>query len=208
MDDFFARVTSRKHAWPAGRADLHWHILHTPAAVGQLTDPYRELVDRPGLAWVEERWMHTTILHGGPMQEYRPGEIDAILARVRQECTAVEPFELTYDRPTPGTVAVERAARPGAPGRRLWELTARIDAEVTGNRFPLIPAAWYPHTSLAYGVSGPERPDRSAIKVALSDVQDGPVTLTVDRMALVAQSHDGRHITWEHLADVSLGGSR
>lgn len=27
MDDFFARVEGRSHAWPAGRRDLHWLII-------------------------------------------------------------------------------------------------------------------------------------------------------------------------------------
>ncbi|MEU4507584.1 2'-5' RNA ligase family protein [Streptomyces sp. NPDC024089] len=207
IEDFFAGVV---HRWPAGRADLHWHILFAPEVVEeQLVGPYREITHRPGLAPVEARWVHTTVMHGGPMDEYKPGEIDTIMDRVAAECAQIAPIDLTFDRPTPGRVAMECAARPGAPGRRLWELTTRIDQEVTGNRFPQIPARWYPHASLAYGVAGPdsERADRQAMKVLLSDHPGQPVVLRADRITLVAQSHDLQHITWEHLADVTLGGS-
>lgn len=63
MEDFFEEVESRKQAWPAGRADLHWHILFDPAVLQeQLAGPYREITHRPGLAPVEVRWMHTTLV--------------------------------------------------------------------------------------------------------------------------------------------------
>ncbi|MFD4764278.1 2'-5' RNA ligase family protein [Streptomyces sp. NPDC058439] len=204
IEDFFSTVEGR---WPAGRADLHWHILGAPEVVEELlVAPYKEITHRPGLAPVEARWIHTTVMHGGPMEQYQPGEIDMIVDRVRQACEEIAPFDLNFDVPVPGRVSVGCAARPGAPGRRLWELTTRIDGEVTGGRFPVIPQSWHPHSSLAYGVAGPERADRQTMKVLLSDHQGGPVVLRADTISLVAQSHDRQHITWEHLADVRLGG--
>ncbi|MFE7113198.1 2'-5' RNA ligase family protein [Streptomyces sp. NPDC057575] len=203
IEDFFATVEAR---WPAGRADLHWHLLFPPEQVEELlTAPYREITHRPGLAPVEARWVHTTVMHGGPTAEYLPGEIDAILDRVRQECREVGPIDFTFDRPSPGRVAVECAARPGEPGRRLWELTTRIDQEVTGSRFPVLPRSWYPHSTLAYGVAGPDRAERQTMKVLLSDHPGEPVVLRADTLVLVSQSHDRKFITWERLAEVKLG---
>ncbi|MGQ7754820.1 2'-5' RNA ligase family protein (plasmid) [Streptomyces sp. WC2508] len=204
IEDFFAGVEGR---WPAGRADLHWHILFAPEMTEEhLVAPYREVTHRPGLAPVEARWVHTTVMHGGPVAEYAPGEIDTIVDRVRQECQAIAPIDLTFDRPSPGRVAVECAARPGAPGRRLWELTTRVDREVTGGRFPLTPKSWYPHASIAYGVTGPARANQQSVKALLSDHPGQPVVLRADSISLVAQSHDRQHITWEHLANVRLNG--
>lgn len=77
---------------------------------------------------------------------------------------------------------------------------------VTDTRFPLRPPVYFPHASLAYGVAGEVRPDRLSMKALLSDLPVGPVTLPVTRLSLVAQSHDGRHITWTHLGDAVLGG--
>ncbi|MFC6136499.1 MULTISPECIES: 2'-5' RNA ligase family protein [Streptomyces] len=206
MDDFFERVLTRTQAWPLGRSDLHWHILHDPTVVEEkLSGPYRELTSRPGLGRVEAQWLHTTLMHGGPMDEYKPGEVEAIIERVAEQCASISPFELTYERPAIGNVAVELAAHPGREARRLWEITTNVDAEVTGGRFPRMPSAYYPHASLAYGVAGSERPDRLTMKVLLSDHPGGPVTLPVDRISLVAQRHDARFITWTHIADVRLG---
>ncbi|MFF2941255.1 hypothetical protein ACFVSQ_15580 [Streptomyces niveus] len=40
MDDFFAKVMGRTHAWPAGRRDLHWHLLPSKEEAEALTEPY------------------------------------------------------------------------------------------------------------------------------------------------------------------------
>ncbi|WP_128381302.1 hypothetical protein [Streptomyces cavernae] len=206
VEDFFAGVESRQHSWPAGRDDLHWHLLHDAALVEeQLLVPYRELTHRPGLAPVPARWIHTTVMHGGPVDQYTASEITTIVERVGKSCTTIAPFDLIYDRPSCGMVGVECVARPGAPARRLWELTTGIDADVTGGRFPRIPAdSYYPHASLAYGVGGPERADRRAMKAWLSDHPGGPVVLRATHLSLVAQRHDRRHITWDPIAVVPL----
>lgn len=205
IGDFFHTVETRRHAWPAGRADLHWHLLFEEQVVREsLVEPYRAITHRPGLAPVPARWVHCTVLHGGPVDQYRDGEITEITERVAKECQTITSFDLTFDRPGIGTVAVECAARPGAPARRLWELTARADADVTGGRFPLIPAVYAPHISLAYGTAGPIRADRRGLKAALSDQPGEPVVLRATRLCLVAQSHDRRHITWTPIAQVAL----
>jgi hypothetical protein len=144
-------------------------------------------------------------MHGGPVDQYTDAEITTIVDRVGEACATIGPFDLIYDRPSVGTVAVECAARPGVPARRLWELTTRIDADVTGRRFPRIPAdGYYPHASLAYGVGGPERADRRTMKAWLSDHYGGPVVLRATHLSLVAQRHDRQHITWRPLAVVPL----
>jgi hypothetical protein len=43
------------------------------------------------------------------------------------------------------------------------------------------------------------------LKSELSDIPGGPVTLTIGVLTLVAQTHDTRHITWEHVLDIPLG---
>lgn len=206
VEDFFSRVESRRHAWPAGREDLHWHLLYDEALVEErLVVPYRELTHRPGLEPVPARWVHATVMHGGPVDQYTEAEITAIVDRVGEACATISPFDLIYDRPSVGTVALECPARPGAPARRLWELTAGIDADVTGGRFPRIPDdGYYPHVSLAYGIGGTDRADRRAMKAWLSDHPGGPVVLRATHLSLVAQRHDRRHITWNPVAVVPL----
>ncbi|MFE4664572.1 2'-5' RNA ligase family protein [Streptomyces sp. NPDC056716] len=206
VEDFFVRVESRRHPWPAGRDDLHWHILHDTAAVEErMVRPYRELTDRPGLAPVPARWVHTTVMHGGPADLYTDEEITTIIERVSEASAAITSFDLTYDRPTAGTVAVECLARPGISARRLWELITRIDADTTGRRFARIPAEnYYPHVSLAYGIGGPARADRRAMKAWLSDHAGDPCTLPATHLSLVAQRHDRRHITWSPIAVIPL----
>ncbi|MEY9938674.1 2'-5' RNA ligase family protein [Streptacidiphilus sp. MAP5-3] len=200
MDSFFNTVT---HRWPEGREDYHWHILPPAGIRNALFESYKNLTLRENLAPVQPEWYHVTLLHSGPVSEITDDEIAAITEQVRKQCATIAPFDLTLDRPSVGTVALECAGRPGEPARRLWEITAKATAAVTGERFPLIPPVYYPHASIAYA-TGPV-PDRRDMKAWLSDCPTQPVTFTAENISLVAQSHDGREITWRHVASVPLG---
>lgn len=208
MEDFFAEVEQRKHAWPAYRRDLHWHGLFNVEDVRrELTDPYHDLTHRPGLEPVAPQWLHLTVLHSGPEQEATPDEVAQIVEGVRNRCAQVAPFDVTFDRPAVGRVAIECMARPGAAARELWKLTYEATTAVVGDRWPLIPDGYYPHSSLAYAGATHSEADRRAMKIWLSDNGPGPVTLRLEKLSLVAQWHDHRTITWEHIADVPLAGA-
>ncbi|MGY4969560.1 2'-5' RNA ligase family protein [Streptomyces nigrescens] len=202
MKDFFSTVV---HRWPEGREDIHWHILPDRELVRQtLFEPYRELTHRPNLAPVRPENFHITLLHGPPVTEVSEQEVGDMTALVRKGCKRIAPFELTLDRPALGSVALECAGRPGAASRPLWQLTADAAAEATGGRFRNLPAAHYPHGSIAYAVGDVAR---LPMKVWLSDNGPGPVTIPVDKISLVVQRHDRHEIVWDHILDVPLGWS-
>ncbi|AXK36575.1 hypothetical protein DVA86_32370 [Streptomyces armeniacus] len=204
MENFFERVTTRRHPWPPGRRDLHWHLLPPPDARDQLGEPYQALTHQPGLEPVPPEWLHVTVLHAGPQRDASQQEITEMTARVREAVARTGPVTLTFARPAIGTVAIERAARPGTPARRLWDVTWTATTDVVGQRWPLQPTTYYPHVSLAYAGERAQHADRGTLKQRLADIDGGEVTLTFDTLALVSQWHDGRHIVWEHLADVPL----
>lgn len=209
MDNFFDEVQTRKiQPYPALRKDLHWHLtIDTETVRKELIEPYRELTHRLGIVPVAAPDAHITVLHDGPLQDFAPGEIEKITELVRTECADIAPFDITLDRPAIGRVAIECPGRPGRPARRLWELTARASAEVTGSRFPRVPSAYQPHLSIGYSTStATVRADRAAMKVWLSDCPRGPVTLTATALNLVAQWHTCERITWDHLVTIPLGG--
>ena len=192
--------------WPAGRRDLHWHLLpKTVADREALAGPYRELARQPGLEPVDDEWLHVTVLHCGPHQDATAGEIQEIATRVREAVAGGGPVELTFARPQVGSVALERAARPGVATRRLWDVTRTATTEVVGERWPLQPAAaYYPHVSLAYAGSQASLADRGVLKQLLSDIDAGEVTLVFSSLSLVSQWHDGRRIVWDSLVTVPL----
>jgi 2'-5' RNA ligase len=210
MNNFFARVESRATApWPRGRRDLHWHILFDSDEVRRtLTDPYHELTHMPGLEAVTPEWVHVTVLHMSPADDASDAEVDKMIALVREHASHISPFEMQIERPAVGTVALECLARPGEPARELWRRTADAMRQTVGGRWPIVPATYYPHASLAYAGEDAELADRQALKMWLSDHGPEPVTLRAEKLSLVAQWHDGRHITWDHIADVPLGGTR
>ena len=201
MDDFFATVIDR---WPAGREDLHWHLLPDPEqARAGLFEPYQELTHRDNVVPVAPPWYHVTSLHSVPAASLSAGQLDRIIEEVRRRCETIGPFELTLDRPTIGQVAVECAGRPGAATRALWRAAADSTTTVLGNDIPVIPEVYYPHMSLAYAVG---HTDHRQMKAWLSDHDIPPFVMPVTAISLVAQSHDRRTITWRHLLDIPLLG--
>ncbi|MEU3663992.1 2'-5' RNA ligase family protein [Streptomyces sp. NPDC032940] len=202
MENFFTRV---ERVWPAGRRDLHWHILPTEAEAQALTAPYAEVVARPGLQPVPVPWMHCTLLHAIGLSRSAV-DIGALVEHVQEDVRTVAPFTLTFDRPAVGPVAVEIS---GWPGRAFTGLgTALTEATTRASGVPFTASrSRYPHMSVAYTTKGAEDVDAIAVKAALADVA-GPLsaTVSVDRLHLVEQWHDGATITWEPLAEVPLAG--
>jgi len=207
MQDFFAAVEAREHPWPAGRRDLHWHLL--PPSVEQarklLLDDFGELLRAPGLEAVPPRWLHTTVLHSGPRDSVTDQEIDAIVQEVREATAGEQPVELVFDRPTIGTVAISRPGRPGEAARRLWEATWRATQRVVGDRWPLIPEVYHPHITIAYAGSAASAADRAVLKAELSDTTGEAATLVFPALTLVEQWHTHHRIVWQPLATVPLG---
>ncbi|MFD7016642.1 2'-5' RNA ligase family protein [Streptomyces sp. NPDC059928] len=209
MEDFFSRVENREHAWPPGRRDLHWLIIPDPdIARDQLYEPYRTLAEQPGLYPVQPQWMHITVLHAGPQDSATDSEVDHLVAEVTKRAAHIAPFKVTLSRPDIGNVAIESKGRPGAPHRALWEMTWQAQQSVVGDRWPVIPKAAYPHLSHSYAGAEAHLADRTALKVLLSDVPDGEVTVPVTTLTLVAEWHDRREIMWDVLAEVPLAGGR
>ncbi|EYT77949.1 hypothetical protein CF54_40075 [Streptomyces sp. Tu 6176] len=207
VEDFFARVEKRAHAWPAGRKDLHWLIIPDQELAQVLFEPYRELAEQPGLCPVWPEWMHLTVLHAGPQDSATPAEIDRLVTGVARRAARLEPFDVVLSRPDIGTAAVESKGYPGAPLRRLWEMTWQVQQTVVGDRWPLIPSSPYPHVTHAYAGADGHLADRGALKVLLSDLPGGPVTVPVTTLTLVAEWHDRSEIMWDVLAEVPLGDS-
>ncbi|WP_431984151.1 2'-5' RNA ligase family protein [Streptomyces qinglanensis] len=201
MESFFDRVG---RVWPAGRRDLHWHFLPTPDEAAALTAPYAGL-PRPGLPGVPVEGVHCTVLHTVGLAR---ADIDLgpLLEDVRAYARTARPFVITFDRPAIGTVAVEISGWPQSPFSAVVEYLIGAMTR-TGAAFKAAPSR-YPHISVAYTADGAESLETAGLKAELAAI-DGPLSGTVlaDRLHLVEQWHDGRHIMWQTVAVVPLEGA-
>lgn len=208
MENFFTALEQRENPWPPGRRDLHWHLLpDTDLVREQLVDPYADLTRMNGLEPVAAQWLHVTLLHSGPVTEATDAEVEQITQLVRERAAQIAPFDLTFLPPAVGRMVLECIASPREPALRLWEMIWQATTDVVGDRWPRIPARFYPHASIAYAGPSAAKADRKAMKIWLSDHAPRPVTLPATQLSLVAQWHDGRRIIWDHLTDVPLGGA-
>lgn len=199
MESFFERVGV---VWPPGRRDLHWHVLPTQEEAAALAAPYREIT-APGLHRVPAGGMHCTLLHAVGLGRSDVA-VDELLQDVRSAAQTVQPFALTFDRPSVGAMAVEISGWPGAPFAALVDLVTEA-MNRTKATFAAAPSR-YPHISLGYTGDGADALNAVTLRTAIASI-DGPVSGTVlaDRIHLVEQWHDGRHITWTPIAEIPLG---
>lgn len=204
MENFFERVG---RFWPAGRRDLHWHILPTQFEAEALAEPYTGFA-RLGLAGVALQDMHCTLLHAVGLTPADAADVDTLVKDVAAYAQTQQPFTLTFDRPSVGSVAVEIAGWPGSRFTTLVDAIAGLMQDRYGSAFSPAPSR-YPHMSLAYTTEGAEAINRVDLRAALAAIE-GPLsgTVYVDRLHLVEQWHDGQHITWEPVAQVPLSGVR
>ncbi|WP_329595869.1 2'-5' RNA ligase family protein (plasmid) [Streptomyces sp. NBC_01362] len=202
MENFFERVG---RVWPAGRRDLHWHLLPSLAEAGAIAAPYKGLGVPRGLASVPVDGMHCTLVHAIGLG-IDDADTDTLLKEVGDYAQTVPPFTLTFDRPAVGAVAVEISGWPGRVFNGIVNAVTQATARSTGAAFKASPSR-YPHMSLAYTTDGAEDVDAVTLKAALADIEQ-PLSGTVfaDRLHLVEQWHDGRHIMWEPVATVLLAG--
>lgn len=118
MDDFFATIDDR---WPAGRQDLHWHVLPgTELMRDRISRQYSELIDRPGLAPVRPEFMHVTVQHLAPVDEITEQELIQIVTKVRQSCAVIAPFASMIGRAQAWEHGVVCPLRPGYLLTALW----------------------------------------------------------------------------------------
>lgn len=200
VDHFFERVG---RVWPAGRRDLHWHVLPTPGEAAALAAPYAPLaLTRPGLEGVPAEWLHCTLLHTVGLGR-DDIDLEAVLAEAGAVARTLSPFRLTFDRPSVSTVGFDLSGWPGRPFTVLVDALTQVMA---GTKKEFAPApSRHPHLSLAYAADGAQDVDSVALRTALAAIE-GPLsaTVVVDRLHLVEQWHDGARIRWEPLAEVPL----
>jgi hypothetical protein len=207
LENFFARI---ERFWPQGRRDLHWHVLPNLLEAMELTRPYTGLTVHRGLCRVIPDWIHCTVLHAiGADADFDPNvrnNIQRLVDDVTTRVADVDPFTLTFGRPNLTPVAIEAVGSPGRPHEMLVEHVMGAHRAIWGDAHTLAPSR-YPHASLAYAGKGAEDLDQRALEAELSGIGDpDPMTMTVDRLHLVAQYHDGARITWQSLAEVPLKG--
>jgi len=201
MEDFFAQIEGR---WPAGREDLHWHVLPDPVVVrDRLAAQYQQLTHRPGLVPVRPRWAHITIQHYAPAAAISDVDLAAVVALVGERCARIGPFAVTVGRAEAWDGGIVCPLRPSTPLRSLWQITTGAARTVTGEEFGVTPADFYPHLTLAYATASV---DAGPLRAWLGADDAREVALAVTGLALVAQRHDHREITWRLVDQIPLTG--
>lgn len=199
MEDFFATIADR---WPAGREDYHWHVVPGSELLrDRVSRPYSEITNRPGLVPVQPTYLHITIQHLAAVSQVTDGELGQIVELVRDRCAAFAPFAVIAGRAEAWEHGIVCTIRPGYLLASLWQATTSAASAVTGGRLEIRPAVFHPHMALAYATA---HVDQAAVRAWLADNDAPEAALPVAKLALVAQQHDGREITFRILDQIPL----
>ncbi len=201
MDDFFATIDER---WPAGREDYHWHVLPGSEMLrDRILRPYLPITEQPGLVPVRPEFLHVTIQHLAAVSEISATELDRIVWLVRDRCANIAPFVVTPSRAEAWEHGIVCPIRPGYLPASLWRIACSAYKEATGGRFPILPAVFHPHLSMAYATGQVES---DPIRAWLADCDAPEFALPVTKLVLVAQQHNRREITFRTVDEVPLAG--
>lgn len=184
----------RSHWWPRegwrpGRLGYTWHLTfeHAPQ-LQQLAQTYREALSTiEGHHPFELQWLHLTIQGVGWVDEVSDERLDQVTAAVTGRLSALAPVELTFDRPVVLGESVVFAPEPAKPMHGIRAAIRDGIAEVAGAA-PIAAEqlnGFRPHVSITYfDSSGPAAPYINALR----GVQAEPVTVNVDKVALIVQN--------------------
>jgi 2'-5' RNA ligase len=201
VEDFFATI---EELWPAGREDYHWHVLPGSELVrDRIARSHMQITQQAGLAPVAAEYLHVTVQHLAPVSEITTTQLDQITGLVRDRCALIAPFAVTIGRAEAWEHGVVCPVRPGYLPATLWQVTTSAFKDVTGNTMPVRPAVFHPHLALAYATG---HVDSGQVRAQLADSDAPEVAVPVTGLALVAQRHDRREITFRILDQVPLAG--
>lgn len=201
MDDFFGTIEEH---WPAGREHYHWHVLPGGELLrDRIVRPYLQLIEQPGLIPTPLSFLHITIQHLAPVSEITSSELDQVVGLVRERCAGMATFAVIAARAEAWEHGIVCPVRPGFLLTELWRITTRAYKEATHGRFPVRPAVFYPHLSLAYAVRHVET---APVRAWLADCDAPEVPVPVTKLVLVAQQHNRREITFRVVDEVQLAG--
>jgi 2'-5' RNA ligase len=200
LESFFDQSAGRPQET---KEDYRWYI-RPPAqwAEQHLYEPYRELIDRPGLMRVPVELAHITLLNYARVDEASDGTISKVVDQVRVRCAAARPLSVRIRRAELWQSSVVCPVYPAQILRELCEIISEAAAEAAGPREHASLEFFHPHLMVAFCTSPlPNSPLRSW----LCDHDVPEPELAVDRVALVRQRQAGTEITCTDVAVIPLG---
>ncbi len=133
-------------------------------------------------------WLHLTVQAVGYSDEMPAPAVAAVVEGVRGRVTALEPFDLVFDRPTIYGEAVAIRTRPDPPIERLRDaVRAGIGAALGDGAVPTAPEqahGFLPHVTIAYSRVDT---DATPYAVALAGVEQPPTIVPITAITLIRQ---------------------
>jgi 2'-5' RNA ligase len=193
--------------WRAGRSFYTWHLTFVGQPdVDRLAAHYHAVLrDLPGVDPVPVEWLHLTMQGLGFTDELATGQVDKVVAAVRDRLAALSPFELTLG---PVRVDPEALLLDAEPAGAIRDLRLAIRAGIAdtwgADRVPEAEAPFTPHVSIGYiSADGPAAPF-----VAVLDASPATGRATVTEAQLIVLNRDSGMYTWRPYATAELGSLR
>jgi hypothetical protein len=194
--------------WPPERL-LHACYLtmsDQPGLRAVVADYQRQLASVPGLDLILPEWLHMSVQGLCFLDEVRPESVIELAWRLDDLFAALEPFEVTVERPEAVGDSILMPVRPIEPVARLRDQVRTLAGEHGdfGELFvlPGQHGAFDPHISIAYA-NAPV--STRAVSDALARCAREPVPILASRLSMVTLARSDRKYHWLDERLVRLG---
>lgn len=193
--------------WRPGRRTYSWFLtFEGQPGLHRLVDQYRQqLRGVDGLDLVPPQWLHLTVQSVAFADDLTAGELDELIATVRDRLRHVAPATVEVQ---PATVWEEGIVLPVLPEGTLDPVRTAVRAGIASvcgpDRVRGSADGFSPHVTIAY--NSLER-DASDLVRLIDDLEPLPVTLDVDRVSLVEMDRDTRVYRWSSAVEAHLGAA-
>jgi hypothetical protein len=194
--------------WAIGRRFYTWHLTFDGEhELYELVRAYqRQLAQVPGLDLIPLQWLHLTMQGLGFTHDITPRDADRIVAAAALHLGQLRPTRLTFQCATVRPEAIALPPEPPTPVQAIRDAIRAGIGDVWGvSNVPEQADGFQPHLSLAY--SNDDQPAAPIIDI-IERVTNTPVTITIDRAALIVLNRDQHVYRWTTYATVPIGNSQ
>lgn len=195
-----------KHFYKKDRVDWNFNLtFEDQPDVAKMVQKYAQILNHPGLyAPVPIRWLHSTILRVGLVEDFKESEMLEVAGLLQKSLAVLDLPQFTFDHGVLWDGSVVLHISPDDEFIKLYNQVIKALGSVVGSDRIIYPAygSYIPHTTLAYSKA---HNSEHEIQQLLIDNPIKTASFEARHMPLIKQWPTAGHYEWEVIQDITVG---